>query len=300
MSEASPLWNEIISKSGWSLDNFRSPGEINSRFAAWEPRELSLRWYRSFLNLAFFSASDSVKNAYAEHARYLNLGNPVTNVVLYRGKRFSINLDYLMAFEDVEFIATVQVSEIRSVCEVGAGFGRLAHLLLLSRDEIESYVIIDLPQVLSLSQEYLRTVLPRRHFEKIEFILPSQIPQELRQPGVVDLAIQVDGLQEMTTDSLEEYFSIFQSSLRFYSKNVIAKYLPLHAGLDIPDSGVPLSLGRSLEVCDIWNTGDLESYHLKHIDYYRPKLHGVEISSLDRLFPHYCNVLYKSLDPAPE
>ncbi len=289
MSEASPLWNEIISKSGWTLDTFRRPGNINSRFAAWEPRELSLRWYRSFLNLAFLTASPVVKERYAEHAKELDYGKPVTNTVTHNGQRFLINLDYLMAFEDVELISTVQRQEIRSIVEVGAGFGRLAHVLLLLREEIESYIVIDLPEILSLSHDYLKAVLPRNYFLKLSFLNPSQIPSEICQRA--DLAIQVDGLQEMTTESLEKYFLIFSNSQYFFSKNVVAKYLPSHAGLDISTSTVPLSLGRSLEICDIWNTCDLTDSFVTHLDSYRPKFHDIQFSNPDRLFPHYCSFL---------
>lgn len=293
MSEASPLWNEIISKSGWSLDNFRSPGEVNSRLAAWEPRELSLRWYRSFLNLAFFTASEVVKDEYAELSSKLNYGNPVTNAVNHKGKRITINLDYLMAFEDVEFLQPVHQVDIESVLEVGAGFGRLAHLLLLRLQSIKTYYIVDLPQVLNLSRSYLRKVLPQTYFEKLCFILPDQIPEWVSSLPGVNLAIQVDGLQEMTSESLDKYFSVFSNSQLFFSKNVVAKYLPSHAGLEGLGSHVPLTLGRSLGVYDIWNTSDLESCHLKHLEDYRPKLHDVKISSTDRLFPHYCNTLYE-------
>lgn len=293
MSQASPLWNEIISKPGWSLDHFRRPGEINSRLAAWEPRELSLRWYRSFLNLAFSSASDMVKDEYAELSSKLNYGDPVTNAVNHKGKRITINLDYLMAFEDVEFLRPVHQVDIESVLEVGAGFGRLAHLLLLRLKSIKTYYIVDLPQVLNLSKAYLWKVLPQTCFEKLCFILPDQIPELVSELPGVNLAIQVDGLQEMTSESLDKYFSVFSNSQLFFSKNVVAKYLPSHAGLEGLGPNVALTLGRSLELCDIWNTSDLESCYLKHLDYYRPKLHDVKTSSPDRLFPHYCNILYE-------
>lgn len=218
MSEASPLWNETISQSGWSLDNFRSPGEVNSRLAAWEPRELSLQWYRSFLNLAFFTASEVVKDEYAELSSKLNYGNPVTNAENHTGKRITINLDYLMAFEDVEFLQSVHQVDIESVLEVGAGFGRLAHLLLLRLQSIKTYYIVDLPQVLNLSRSYLRKVLPQTYFEKLCFILPDQIPEWVSSLPGVNLAIQVDGLQEMTSESLDKYFSVFSNSQLFFQR----------------------------------------------------------------------------------
>jgi len=294
-NEVSPLWTNIVSNTAWTLDSFRKPGNINSRFAAWEPRELSLRWYRTFLNLAFVTSSDTVKDWYAELGTNLDLGKPVVNDVIHKGKRFSVNLDYLMAFEEAEFISREREreSEIRSVCEVGAGFGRLAHVLLLLHKEIEQYIIIDLPEVLKLSQQYLQMVLPSIDFEKLLFVQPNQIPHELLEPDKSDLAIQVDGLQEMTVESLERYFLLFSNSRTFYSKNVVAKYLPSHAGLEIPASSAPLSLGRSLEICDVWNIADLESCHMKHLDSYKPECHEIVFSRLDRLFPHYCSFVSK-------
>jgi len=152
---------------------------------------------------------------------------------------------------------------------------------------------VDLPEVLELSQQYLRIVLPKVHFEKLLFVLPDQIPQKILEPGKLDLAIQVDGLQEMTVESLERYFLLFSNSRHFYSKNVVAKYLPSHAGLEIPASSAPLSLGRSVEICDIWNIADLENCYMKHLDSYKPECHDIVFSRLDRLFPHYCSFVSK-------
>lgn len=50
------------------------------------------------------------------------------------------------------------LQELNHVLEIGAGFGRTAQALLKLCDGIESYTIIDLPEVLTLSREYFKMV----------------------------------------------------------------------------------------------------------------------------------------------
>jgi hypothetical protein len=84
------LWRDIAASTDFSekfdLNSFRMPGKANSHLATWEPRELSLRWYRTFLNLAASSSSFYVKELFIKFQNEISLGNPVTNrIELPRG-----------------------------------------------------------------------------------------------------------------------------------------------------------------------------------------------------------------------
>ena len=54
--------------------------------------------------------------------------------------------------------ANIPLSEVHDVLEIGAGFGRTAQALVSLCDNLESYTIIDLPEVLTLSREYLKKI----------------------------------------------------------------------------------------------------------------------------------------------
>lgn len=287
-NEGSYLWHSITESAeftGWDLSDFRKPGKLNSRLAAWEPRELTTRYYRSFLNLAFLSAPEWVKQELSSFSLNTSLGAPVENQVEFDGTSFAINLDYLQTFEEMYFLnASLDIlQEVKSVCEVGAGFGRLAHVML-ERFPIESYFIVDLPPVLELSKRYLARVLPHDLFSKVKFISSED---ERNYPFSADLSIQIDGLQEMTEDAITTYMSLFSSSRYCFQRNVVAKYLPVHAGIESSETRVPLELGRSRKIVDIWNTVDLVDLYPEHLQAYTPFDHRVLTSQPFRIFPHY-------------
>jgi len=291
--KASGMWEKILNDniadlSEFSVEDFRSPGKLNSRLASWEPRELSLRWYRTFLNLAYRNSSNFVHQKFVEFKDVLNLGNPVTNEVTLADTTFRINLDYLLAFHELEFIQSQKIVNPQIVLEVGAGFGRLAHVLLTSYSCIEKYHIIDLPQILYIAKIYLQKVLPKELFNKVIFI-NSESAWKISEK--IDLSIQVDGLQEMNTKVIDEYLKEFSKSRFFFSKNVIAKYLPKNAGLDESESEVPFHLGRSRAVVDIWNLSELEPLYETHQDSYLPENHKLLQSLPCLIFPHYLNFM---------
>lgn len=295
MKQESRLWENILDQNHIELEmgahkNFRRPGGVNSRFASWEPKELSLRWYRTFLNLAFNTANDWVKESYQKFHKQMNYGDPIVNVISHNGKSFPINLDYLITFEEIRYLTDFSLStDLKRVIEIGAGFGRLPHVFLLVYCDIEEYLVVDLPPVLKLSQEYLHHVLPSKLFKKLRFMKPSEIGQISG-----DLAIQIDGLNEMEKPIIDFYYTLFNRCTYFYSKQVVAKYLPKHAGLP-KQSFIPLELGRSRTIMDIWNVGSLSRIYNKHVKAYTPNSHWLLNSTPCRLFPHYLQIISKKI-----
>lgn len=78
------MWDAInktyFVTNSFDLTNFRAPQNLNSRLASWEPNEKSIRWFRSFLNLAFISSEDGTKDLLLDMTGKVDLGNPITNI----------------------------------------------------------------------------------------------------------------------------------------------------------------------------------------------------------------------------
>jgi putative sugar O-methyltransferase len=290
------MWDEIngefFGKNRFDIFSFRQPGQLNSRLASWEPGERSLRWYRTFLNLAFSSSSIRVQSNLENLLTRMDLGNPVSNNQKGRkNKIFSFNLDYILAFEELEYLenSIENILEFKNIIEIGAGFGRTAHVIIERIEKLESYVIYDLPEMLEVSRVYLQAVLQDSQFKKITFT--SSI--DFVKSEHFDLGIQIDGFQEMQSETIDEIYSRFLSNSTFvYLKNPVGKYLPTSAGLEVELLNVPLGIGRSLGVLDIWNLSEIELQIKNHLEIYRPALHVLLHSQPDRLFPHYIHSVY--------
>ena len=88
------------------LVDFRNSGGPNSRLAHWEPREPTLRWFRSYLQLAAESMPPDERTVLA-HLANIGLGNPVTVVVATNPMQptmSELNLDYVYAAEETAFL----------------------------------------------------------------------------------------------------------------------------------------------------------------------------------------------------
>ena len=106
------------------------------------------------------------------------------------------------------------------VCEIGAGYGRVAHAFLESLPNA-SYTIVDIPPALYLSQRYLTELFGgervfafrpftdfeevREEFEaaRIRFVAAPQI--ELLPPDSFDQFMNISSLHEMTLAQVDNY-----------------------------------------------------------------------------------------------
>jgi putative sugar O-methyltransferase len=297
VNKSTKMWDEInedfLKTDKFNISSFRQPGELNSRLASWEPGEKSLRWYRSFLNLAYSTSSAYVQSNLQNTLMRMNLGDPISNKQNgSTSKTFSFNLDYLLAFEEMEYLekSLEDIYHVKNIIEIGAGFGRTAHVIIEKIAELDRYVIFDLPEMLEVSSVYLETVLEESQFKKITFT--SSI--DFNELSHFDLAVQIDGFQEMSSETINSIYLNFLSVSNYvYLKNPIGKYLPESAGLEVELLNVPLALGRSLDVLDIWNLSELEDRYIKHLDIYRPEFHQLLNAQPDRLFPHYMHSIYR-------
>jgi putative sugar O-methyltransferase len=121
------------------------------------------------------------------------------------------------------------------VVELGAGYGRLAWLLLTEVADLR-YIVCDIPPALAIAQRYLTELFPQRptfrfrHFEdpaaagaelaqsSLAFLLPHQLA--LLAPLEADLFINISSLHEMRPDQIENWFGLIDRHTRgrFYTK----------------------------------------------------------------------------------
>jgi hypothetical protein len=324
-NDRSALWTELAGKmteSSQNLGEFRAPGGGNARLAHWEPRESTLRWFKSFLQVVAEVTPPSQRVIYRS-LKNTGLGNPVTVVPSWsteigefediwrdqedlQNSETGVNLDYLLAAEEVDFLlnalAKTSDSFPRYIVELGAGFGRTAHTLLHTFPNIEHYEILDLPETLALSSKYLSAVLSEELFQKIAFVESSSLDYS-RWSGASDrtpeLVIQIDGLQEMEKPQINAYFrDLFDKSNFVYLSNPLGKYLPAVAGMDFVEPEMVSyvhSLGRCLNLLDPWNFEELTSAIQPYIAAYRPERHQRVAGVQSRIRPLYYHILYSKI-----
>jgi len=289
------------------LANFRSPGGPNGRLAHWEPREPSLRWFKSYLQIAAESLTDK-ELEWLSKLGSISLGAPVTVTVQVPGSLASsphleVNLDYVLAAEEFGFLDQVLIASDltapRHVAELGAGFGRTAHALLATYSSIESYLIVDLPETLALSRAYLSSVLPVELWNKVKLATPDSFEHELPiEEYQLDLLMQIDGFQEMLPETIDFYYAslVSKADLVFLS-NPIGKYRPETAGIDDVDEeflAQIVKLGRCHAVIDPWSSKDLSDARDAYLAAYLPEGFQISATSSSRLRPFYQHVVYRS------
>jgi len=171
-----------------------------------------------------------------------------------QGNPFEIYLDGKLISQDLansvleyysirEYFKTPKTEKI-TFCELGAGYGRNAHVFLnvFPRGK---YIVIDIPPALYVSQEYLSSVFPDKKvfafrcfdlFEEIEqefydadiiFLLPHQAAMLPKK--CIDLFINISSLHEMQMQQIKEYFNLIDKLTKgyFYSKQWIVSENPI-------------------------------------------------------------------------
>jgi putative sugar O-methyltransferase len=295
--KTSQLWDSLAKNQFANIDetflsNFREPGNANNRLAAWDPLDKSMRYFKFLLFQQIQQKDASFFSNYAKIG-VTSLGNPIS---INAASGEAINLDHFFSIEEYAFLeAHLDFSVIRHVVEIGAGFGRTAQAAIKLIETIDTYTIIDIPEVLSLSAAYLKKVLTREEYQKLYFVDALAL-SEAHDAYSVDLVINIDSFQEMPKETVDYYFQkIIAGSKFFYSKNAVGKYRPESVGLyDVNEASLldVFSLGLSTDVIDIFSEGALVPARQKHVEQYRPSAFRVLAQQPLGIFPYYQHVLY--------
>lgn len=295
--KSSKLWSNLSSTLFSRIDDefletFRAPGGANQRLAAWDPLDRSTRYYKTLLYIVakqkpaeFFDAYRKLQNT--------GIGNPVT--ITAGGCR--IDIDYYLAVEELLFLKRhAPLDSIKSVVEIGAGFGRTCHAILSLTDSVEEYTIVDLPAMLNLSRAYLKRAAPGL-LPRVKFIESGDtVAWRSLRP---DLSINIDSFQEMPPELIDRYMEgLVAKSSWFYCRNPVGKYKPECVGLP-PPAGVDMNevyaLGFCRTVLDLFDDEELASVRVAYLSAYRPP--GAWTPAADMptsIFPYAHHALYRA------
>ncbi len=293
--EISDLWNSLSRNQFANVDDgfietFRRPGGASNRLACWDPLDATMRYFKFLLYTAAARQPERFFALYRRLGR-VDLGQPVSVTV----RSCAINIDYFLAIEELLFLeSALDLRRVRSIVEIGGGFGRTCHALLaLGGEEVEQYTIVDLPKVLELSRRALEKLIPQ-FYSKVRFV---DATNETEWRGLrADLVINIDSFQEMPVATIDSYMTSIVAGCRyFYVKNPIAKYDPKSIGLSIEDPGKlcdVFALGYCREVIDIFDDVALAGARVKYLEAYRPSHSEVVGERPTEMFPYYHHALF--------
>lgn len=198
------------------LEGFKS-SVVNHKLAVWNPATNGIRFLKELAHNLCRNLTDE-QWAMLDRTVGRELGRPYA--VTYQGR--SVCLDYLQAvFEATFLLRNLSLTNFR-IMEIGAGYGRTAHLLLSNADVAE-YNIVDLPGCLDLAHRYLKAVLPETCYAKLRFIPADEVEH---MPDSIDLALNIDSFAEMDESVVYEYLRLIDKHCEhFFVKNPVGKYL---------------------------------------------------------------------------
>ncbi|HET6289162.1 MAG TPA: putative sugar O-methyltransferase [Amycolatopsis sp.] len=269
--QASKMWQQIgeahLNREMIAdLAGFKN-SEVNYRLALVNVQTNGVRFLKT---LIYGLAGSLSKDAWAglTRIRHREVGDPIS--VTYHGEQ--VDLDYLRAALELEFIAKQVDLDKAEVLEIGAGYGRTAHAII-SNHEISGYCVVDLPNTLELSRKYLAAVLTEEQFAKVDFVPVDEIESTLADRNF-DLCLNIDSMAEMSAETVRSYLALIDQRCRhFYVNNPVGKYMD--KSLDSHARGeeavaLALSTGLLTEIIDIHDNRAVEAQARNYVEAYVP------------------------------
>ena len=195
-----PEWNKLAVKMKMELavkgkDNFKKDFE-NRYFSGRFPRtslEMSAIWqlYNHIKKIDTLDLLNKIQES--------EKGNPQQIKI----KENDYSWDWLQAIEEFYSIINefkIDTTKHITICEIGAGYGRLAEVFLKVFKNVK-YIIVDIEPTLDLAKWYLddKRVVCINPYDK-------NFPKALKSK--IDLFINVDSFQEMGSGIIANYFDI--------------------------------------------------------------------------------------------
>lgn len=220
---------EWLRNPDWAVLSAEFPDRRSSRPQLHSFSALGAWIYKTFVAMFAAKLSKTDTLAVLRTLEEPALGNPF--VIRYRGRRLSQDLCNSIheLYSVLDWRPRKAAAEPLSIAEIGAGYGRLAHVFLES-GVASSYTIIDIPPALQLSQRYLTTLLPHirafpfrefEHFDDVRdefegatlrFMMPYQL--ECLPDRYFSHFINISSFHEMTLQQVQQYFDLIQRLCR--------------------------------------------------------------------------------------
>jgi|APSaa5957512535_1039671.scaffolds.fasta_scaffold35673_2 hypothetical protein len=249
----------------WKMINKLKPNDIDwdcfkssdyfHKITTWDPSVNGKRYLKMLLyNVGMTLSKEHFE--YMNKTKNRNLGYPISVKI----NNCEFDFDYLHSALELEVIT---VSGARNILEIGAGYGRTPHSII-SNMNVDTYTILDLPEMLSFARDYLYRVLSDEQFKKIRFV--SVIDFDNLDNSHFDLIIQIDGFNEMTKDVVDCYLDYIESHCNyFYTRNPLGNYHEI----DLVDTSLDkqlntnmrnnaVSSGNLTNTVDIHNNDEIE------------------------------------------
>lgn len=266
----------------------------NYRLSLLDVRTNGVRYLKTLIyNLARNLSAENIAKLLRIENR--DVGNPIS--VTY--KDVLVDLDYLRAVVEEQFLADhLELSSSR-ILEVGAGYGRTCHTLT-SLHDIDHYCIIDLPQTLQISQRYLTAVLTEEQLAKVTFIPIDQIDQVEAMP-TFDLCINIDSFAEMLADTVRAYLALIdRKATALYVNNPVGKFDDKALdGHGWGEEAVELAMQTGLltDVLEVHDQRAVEAQSIKYLDAYLPSSQwSLRADAWGEPWSHYWQALYVRTD----
>ncbi|MGV8948012.1 MAG: putative sugar O-methyltransferase [Candidatus Paracaedibacter sp.] len=287
------LWNSIGSLDSFTnfdIDNFKN-NRANNRMVQYSIETHSMLFFKNILfQMANSLGRDNLNLLQKIPNRHIGGGINLH----YEGMTF--DLDYLLSLEEVLFLKDT-LQGISTILEIGPGYGRTCHSILALYKNIQEYVIVDLKEMLGISQKYLKKVLNKNDFEKITFIEVDSLDLNDNR---FDLVINIDSMQEMDEDIVHNYLKfINDKSIKFYTKNTLGKFDPSLFGWEkTQNAEMALNSGILKEVINIFCSKELSHAQNVYLEKFCPSsLWRPEKHSTSLPWSHYYQALYTKVEP---
>lgn len=207
---------------GFGLKDFKST--FGRFLAAYEP--YNPRYFEALHHVYLSALQQRDVWGLLEKLEEPDLGQNDTVVV--RGRR--VSMDLLQSIDELYRLVEVagwSRDQRVTICEIGAGYGRLAHVVLSAMPNAR-YLVFDLPESLLLAQYYLTSLHPRSQALLYPESAPASaeetkrrwaearvafgLPHQLRslEPGSVDAVVNIYSFMEMAPAQVAAYFDLIE------------------------------------------------------------------------------------------
>jgi putative sugar O-methyltransferase len=202
----------------WGFDSFKR--KFGRFLAAYEPD--NPRYFEALHHVYRSALVPRDKWGLLDRLEEPELGDG--DIVMHGGKRLS--LDFLQSVDEfyrIQEALGFKQDDAVVFCEVGAGYGRLADVVLSAMPNAK-FIIFDLPESLVLAQYYLTTRFPKRRAALYpesagvlssaaglkDFDLIFGVPELLKTvpKKSVQVFINIFSFMEMSREQIEAYFGI--------------------------------------------------------------------------------------------